>query len=137
MTNTLEMKDIRYLNLFERVMKIRTRFCFTYNNTIFFCVPKNLVLISVGENGRNIKKMSEILEREVRVVPIPKGTHDAKNFIIKIISPVRFRNLEIKNNEMVLSAGKNKAILFGRNKKRFFELQRIIKDFFGKELRIV
>lgn len=56
MTNTIDMQDIRYLNLFERIMGVRTRFCFKYNEGLVFCVPKALVQRSVGENGRNIKE---------------------------------------------------------------------------------
>ncbi|MDP3986947.1 MAG: hypothetical protein Q8P81_01845, partial [Nanoarchaeota archaeon] len=136
MVNTLDMQEIRYLNLFEKIMNVRTRFCFKYNEAIVFCVPKPLVSKSVGENGRNIKKMSEILGKRIKVVAAPRGIEDAAAFIKAIVSPVGFRGIEINENEIVVNGGSNKAALIGRNKRRFLEMQRIVKDFFGKDFRI-
>jgi len=39
---------------------------------------------------------------------------------------------------MILTAGaKNKAALIGRDKRRLIEMQRITRDFFNRELKIV
>jgi len=137
MASTIDMQEIRYLNLFERIMGVRTRFCFKYNEAIVFCVPKPLVHKSVGEGGRNIREMSEILDRRIKVVAQPEGLRDAEYFIRAVVSPTTFRNFEIRGNEILISGGDNKAILIGRNKRRLFEMQKIVKDFFGKEFRIV
>lgn len=131
------MQEMRYLNLFEKIMRVRTRFCFKYNEIIFFCVPKNLVSKAVGENGRNIKKMSETLEKRIRVIPAPEGINDAKSFIKSVVDPLHPRSIEIKEDEIVISGGSNKAALIGRNKRRLLEMQKILKDFFGKDFRIV
>jgi hypothetical protein len=40
MVKTLDMQDIRHLNLFNQITKINTRYCFEYNETLIFCVPK-------------------------------------------------------------------------------------------------
>lgn len=137
MTNTIDMQDIRYLNLFERIMGVRTRFCFKYNEGIVFCVPKALVQRSVGENGRNIREMSEILQRRIKVVAFPESLRDAEFFIRSVVSPTTFKNFEIRDGEILITGGDNKAMLIGRNKKRLFEMQKIVKDFFDKEFRIV
>ncbi len=137
MVNTIDMQEIRYLNLFERIMKVRTRFCFRYNETIVFCVPKPLVSKAVGEGGRNIRKMSEILGKKIRVVPAPRGVSDAGVFIKAVVNPVTFRGIEIKDSEVVIAGGTGKASLIGRNKRRLLEMQKIVKDFFGREFRIV
>jgi len=136
MVNTIDMQDMRYLNLFERIMKIRTRFCFKYNEAIVFCVPKQLVSKAIGENGRNIRKMSETLGKRIKVVAAPEGLRDVERFLRGVISPTTFKSLEIKDNEIVVSGGDNKAALIGRNKRRLLEMQKIVKDFFGKEFRI-
>ena len=54
------------------------------------------------------------------------------------MSPVTFRDLNVENNEITLTAGSHsKAALIGRNKRRLNELKQISKDFFGKELKII
>lgn len=137
MVNTLDMQEIRYLNLFEKIMKVRTRFCFKYNEAIVFCVPKSLVSKSVGENGRNIKKMSEILGKRIKVIAAPRGIEDAGSFVKDIVSPLTIRGVEVKEDEIIVSGGSNKAALIGRNKRRLLEMQKVVKDFFGKEFRVI
>jgi len=137
MTNTIDMQDMRYLNLFERIMKVRTRFCFKYNEAIVFCVPRHLVSKAIGPEARNIKRMSQILEKRIKVVAVPKGNKDVKVFVRAVISPTTFRGIEVKDNEVIISGGSNKAALIGRNKRRLAEMKKIIKNFFGKDFRIV
>ena len=137
MVNTIDMQEIRYLNLFEKIMRVRTRFCFRYNEAIVFCVPQPLMAKAIGEGGRNIKKMSEILGKKIKVVVAPKGIGDVKFFIRAVVSPVTFKNIEIKDNEIIVAGGSNKAALIGRNKRRFLEMQKIVKDFFEKDFRII
>ena len=138
MVSTIDMQDMRYLNLFGKITKVSTRFCFKYNEAIVFCVPKKLISRAIGEGGKNIKQMNEILRKRIKVVAIPKGIQDAKSFIQAIVSPVNFKDLEVTPEEIILTAGsQSKAALIGRNKRRLLEMKRIVKDFFGKEFRIV
>jgi len=125
------------LNLFNQITKVRTRFCFKYNEAIYFCVPKPLVSRAIGEGGKNIRRISEMIRKKVRVVAVPQGISDARNFIQAVVSPVTFKDIEIRENELIINAGtQSKAALIGRNKRRLLEMQRVVKDFFGKELRI-
>ena len=133
------MQDMRYMNLFEKITGVSTRFCFKYNDFIVFIVPPQMVSKAIGENGKNIKRMSEVLARRIKVVPSPNGNYDIRKFIENIVSPATFRGVDVGENEIVVaSAGtQSKAALMGRDKKRLHELQKIAKDFLGKELRII
>jgi len=126
------------LNLFSKMTGVSTRFCFMYNEFITFCVPKNLVSKAIGENGKNVKKMGEILGRKIKVIPMPLGPQDIRKFMGFIVNPLTFRNLEIKGNEIIITAGiQSKAALIGKNKRRLIELQKVAKEYFNKELRII
>ena len=137
MANTIDMQEMRYLNLFERIMGVRTRFCLKYNEGIVFCVPKPLVQRAVGEGGRNIREMSQILGKRIKVVAQPEGIKDAEFFIRSVVSPTTFKNFEIKEREIQITGGDNKAMLIGRNKKRLIEMQKIVEDFFDMDFRVV
>lgn len=138
MINTIDMQDMRHINLFEKVTKISTRFCFNYNENIIFCVPKKLVPKAVGDNGKNVRQLGEILRRRIKIVSAPRGIEDAKIFFESVVSPTTFKDLEVRGNEIIINAGsQNKAALIGRNRRRLLELQKIARDFFGKDLRIV
>ena len=125
--------------MFSRVTRINTRFCAKYNDTIIFFVPKSLVMKALGREGINLKKISEVLRKKVRIVPVPRGIQDVKAFIENIVKPVTFKDVEIKGDEIILTAGgtQSKASLIGRDKRRLIEMQRIIKDYFDKEFRII
>lgn len=138
MVSTIDMKDLMNLNLFAKITGIQTRFCLKYNETIFFCVPKNLVSKAIGPEARNVKKINSIIRKRVKIIACPRGIEDAKKFVESIVSPVTFKDLEVKNDEIILTAGsQSKAALLGRNKRRLIEMKTIIKDFFKKELEIV
>jgi len=138
MVNTINMQDMRQLNLFNKITRVSTRFCFKYNEVIIFCVPKRLISKAVGKDGVNIKKMSEIFRRRIKVIPPPEGIRDAKSFIGAVVSPVTFKGLDINDDEIVMTAGnQSKAALIGRNKRRLLEMKKIVSDYFGKDFRIV
>ncbi|MBI2448731.1 hypothetical protein HYV49_00360 [Candidatus Pacearchaeota archaeon] len=135
---TIDMQLMRYLNLFEKITHIRTKYCFFYNNTVVFLVEEKLVSRAIGENGRHVRRIAEILGRKIKIVPFPNGDKDILRFIATIVEPIRFNGLEVTENDVIISAGRqSKAALIGRNKTRLAEIQKIIKEYFNKELKIV
>ena len=138
MTSTFDMQDLRYLNLFAQITKVNTRYFFEYNNMLVFCVPRRLIKQALGQNAENLKKMSGIIGKRIRVVAQPNGVEDAREFIERVVSPLTFNDLEITTNEIIMNAGRmNKALLIGREKRRLIEMQNIIKYFFKREFRII
>jgi transcription antitermination factor NusA-like protein len=136
-TSTIDMRDMRYLNIFQQVTRVPTTHTFEYNNTLFFCVPKQIMSKAIGPNAKNIREINSRIRKRIRIIPVPKSTDQVKTFIQKIVDPIEFKDLEIKDNQVILTAGReSKAALIGRNKRRLLEMQQIIKDFFGKEFRI-
>ena len=137
MTRTIDMQHMMYLNLFEKVTRIRTSHSFVYNDTIFFSVPRQFVSKAIGEDGRNTKRLNQILNKKIKIIATPRGVEDIRFFVQSIVNPVTFKNIEIKDNEAVLSAStQSKAAIIGRNKRRLLEMQRIISDFFGLDFRV-
>ena len=55
-----------------------------------------------------------------------------------ITYPVKFRGIELKDNEAIINASsQSKASLIGRGKVRLNEMQNILEQYFGiKKLRI-
>lgn len=133
---TLDMRFIRYLNLFEKITRVRTKNCFEYNNTIIFAVQPSQVSRAIGPRGSSIRQMSEILGKKIKVIETPgRGIHD---FISRVVEPVKFKSLEISESEVIVNAGRqSKAALIGRNRVRLEELNSIIKEYFGKDVKIV
>jgi NusA-like KH domain protein len=137
--STINMQTMRYINLLDKVTRVKTRKCFTYNNMVYFAVPRGLVSKAIGPEAINIKKLQEQLQKRVKIIAESSGFSDIKRFVSEIVTPIKFKNIELKEKCFVLTAGgtQNKAALFGRDKRRFEELRQIIEDTFGFDLKIV
>jgi NusA-like KH domain protein len=140
MAGTIDMQLMRYINLFARTTKVSTTRVFVYNNQIMFVIPKSKISLAIGKNAANIRKMSEILRKKIRVIAMPAEDGEGiKGFVESVIAPVECNGVEVKDDVVVVNAGKqSKAALIGRNRMREKELKEVLKDFFGfRDLRIV
>jgi NusA-like KH domain protein len=135
----INMQTMRYINLLDKASKVKTRKCFVYNGTIYFAVPRALMAKAIGPEASNIKRIQEKLGKKIKIIPEAIGLEDLEKFVNNVVNPVSFKNIEVKDNQVVVTAGgmQNKAALLGRNKTRYLELSQIIQDIFGKELRVI
>ena len=131
MVNTIDMKLMRYINLFERIANVSTSKCFVYNNVIVFVVPKSLVSKAVGKHGANVKRLGETLRKKIKIISIPTGDVDLERFVLDVVSPITFSKIEIREGMAVINAGRqSKAALIGRGRAREKELGEVLKNFF-------
>ena len=137
--STINMQTMMYINLLDRASRVKTRKCFIYNNIIFFAVPRNLVSQAIGPDALHIRKIQEDLGKRVKIIRECEGIEDYSRFIQEIVYPVRFKFLELKDKQIIITAGNNqsKASLIGRNKRRYEELKNIINDLFQLDLKII
>ena len=138
MIKVLDMRFIRYANLFGKVTGIRTNHCFEYNNTIVFAVPREFVMRSIGRNNENLERLNNLIGKKIKIVAVPNGREDIENFVSVITKPVRFKGIEIISDEAIISAGsQSKASLIGREKIRLNEMENVLGQYFGiKKVRI-
>jgi len=59
MIKTIDMKLMRYINLFSKTSRVSPNHCFVYNENIIFVVPSHKLSMAIGDKGKNIKKMSK------------------------------------------------------------------------------
>jgi len=138
MARTLDMQFIRYLNLFEKTTNVRTQHCFSYNNGIIFVVPRERIAKAIGGEGKNVKRLSEILGKRIKMIAAPLGKEDIERFVLAIIHPVKCKSIRIDGDKVTISAGmQSKAAIIGRNKTRLNEMKNILDEYFGiKEVRV-
>lgn len=131
-TRVLDMKFIRYANIFNNVTRIRTNHCFEYNNTIIFVVPRKFVMSAIGQNNRNLETLSRIIGKKIKIVAEPNGKEDLESFAAIITRPVRFKSIEVRDDEAIINANiQSKASLIGRDKARLLEMENILGQYFG------
>lgn len=132
MKKVLDMQFIRYANIFARVTKIRTNHCFEYNNAIVFAVPRKFVRQGLGRDNENLEKLRRVINKRVKIVAMPSGREDIEKFVSVITYPVTFKDIEIKDDDAIISASmQSKASLIGRNKVRLQEMENVLEQYFG------
>lgn len=135
----INMQTMRYINLLDRVSHVKTSKCFVYNNKIFFAVPRMMIPRAIGPDLSNLRMIQMQIGKKIKIIAEAAEPRDVKRFVEDIVSPVKFKALEISDNMMIITAGSvlNKAALIGREKRRMLELAQVVKDNFGLDLKIV
>ena len=134
MAGIIDMQLMRYINLFSKTTKVQTTKVFVYNNQIVFAVPKAKVSMAIGKGAVNIKRMSEILRKKIKVVIMPSldDNDGICKFVGDVVSPIEFNKIEVKDDAVLITAGRqSKAALIGRGRQREKELADVLKNFFG------
>ena len=133
MAGTIDMQLMRYINLFARMTKVQTRRVFVYNNHIIFAVPKMKVSLAIGKGAVNVKRLSEILRKKIKIITMPAVDSDEAigKFVEEVVAPIEFNGVEVKDDSVVINAGRqSKAALIGRGRQREKELADVLKNFF-------
>ena len=134
MAKTIDMQFMRYINLFERFSGVSTIDCFVYNNILFFGVPKSKISKALGPGMSNVRKLSEVLRRKVKIISMPLGGTGIEKFIEDLVKPIEMNSIAINGKEIVISAGmQSRAMLIGRGRIREKELMEILDKSFGIE----
>jgi len=132
MVKVLDMQFIRYANIFNKVTHLTTNHCFEYNHTIIFVVPRNLVMRAIGQNNMNLRRLSEVIGKKVKIIAEPKGIEDLNGFASIITYPVKFKSIDVRDGEAVINANiQSKASLIGKEKARLIEMENILGQYFG------
>jgi NusA-like KH domain protein len=145
MTKTFDMQFIRYMNLFSRITRVNAKHCFNYNNMLVFVINGRDIERALGRENSNLKKLSDVFGKRIRIVGEPLNEKDLKRFISVVVHPIEFEEAEIIENQetkerevLIKTSGREpRAMLIGRNRLRETELREILEQYFNiKVLRI-
>ena len=110
-------------------------------SSYLLAVPSAFVSRAIGAGAENIRILQGQLGKRVKIISEPNGngSKDAEKFVSDIVAPIKFKSAEIRDNVLAISSGgtQNKAGLIGRDKRRLIELEQIVKDVFGLDVRIL
>ena len=133
MASVIDMQLMRYINLFATTTRVQTTKVFVYNNQIVFAVPRMKVSVAIGKGAVNVKRLSEILRKKIKIITMPAVDSDEAigKFVEEVVAPIEFNGVEVKDDSVVINAGRqSKAALIGRGRQREKELADVLKNFF-------
>ena len=108
----LDLKFIRYANLFNGVTKIRSKHCFEYNNSIVFAVPRRFVAQAIGHDNRNLERLSQLIGKRIRIAAIPESKEDLESFVSIIVSTLCLEKVQFIFQKFSLTLKCNCVILY-------------------------
>ncbi len=90
----LSNEKLRYIALFEKLTGVTPKDCIEneMSDRLTFVVNEDDMGKAIGEDGRNIKKVRNKLDKNVHVV---QYSSDPKQFLKNIFSPVQLENVEL------------------------------------------
>ncbi|MEM2932863.1 MAG: hypothetical protein QW622_01470 [Candidatus Pacearchaeota archaeon] len=130
----IDAAKIRYLIAFEKYTRIKTIECFEFNESLVFVINPSLLKIALAKRKR-LQELSKFLNKKVKVLAIPlqKNEENITKFIDSLISPNKIKNVQLKDNTLIINAGLSKALLIGKERKNIVLLKEIFKKYFDIE----
>jgi transcription termination/antitermination protein NusA len=133
---------MKYFSVFENVTKTSLKDCFLTNNTLIFCVESGKAKLAVGKDGLNIKKLNNMLNKDIKVIEFSKNIVD---LVRNSIFPLRTKSIEIVEEEdkkiinISFKSSKERRILLDNDQKKLKLLKEIIKRYDPKvtDIRIL
>lgn len=91
---TLNDETMRYISLFENVTRARVKDCIVKNDKVIFVVPKAQVILALGKNNENIKRVKELFKKNVDII----GFSDQIEIFIKnIFHNFKIQSIQVEN----------------------------------------
>jgi len=120
----------------ERISRVKVKDCFQDEETIYFIVNQGDLWKALGKDTINVKKLQNELGKRIRIVEF---RNTPVNFVRNLIYPVKVE--EIVEEEEIISikdsSRKTKSTLIGRGGKNLKLINRAVKRFFNKEVKVV
>jgi len=133
----LDQDTLGLSSLMEKIARVRVKDCFKDENSsvIYFVVEAGQLGKAVGKGGVNIKKVQDQLGKKIKVVEYRSSVI---NFIKSFIYPLKVDDIVEENDTIILkdSSKKTKSLLIGREGRNLSIINRAVKRFFNKDVKV-
>lgn len=134
MSITYDQRTIGIIATFEQITKTTVKNC-VIDNSILFVVKEGDAGKAIGKQGLNIKKLSNLLKKPVRVV---EYTEDPIQFVKNLTKNTNSKVYKDPNGEIIIhpATGKDKGIILGRDKQHLKLLQDLLMHHHKTNLKV-
>ncbi len=112
----IDLKIIGYINTFEKITKIHPIEFKENNGQLVFIVKEDQVKKAVGKGGINIKKLSNLFNKRIKVVEYSKNP---EKFFLNLIHPIIVKTMELTETQLLIRPDsiEDKSKIIGKNGK--------------------
>ena len=131
----LDRDKIQKINLFESLTNAKVKEL-TDEDKITIIVDEGEIGKAIGKNGKNIKMFENMLHKKIKIVEFSK---DPLKFTANFIHPAKAELIQLNNNNIEIKAKdrKTKGLLIGRERKNLNELEKLLKEYFKLNIKII
>ncbi|MFB6470640.1 MAG: NusA-like transcription termination signal-binding factor [Vulcanisaeta sp. AZ3] len=138
----LTEEEIRYAALFQKITGITPRDTIIDNNynRVIFIVDKSFAPLAVGKNGVNIRKLKELMNKDVEVVEYGETPEELIKNSLYPARVISVRITKLPNNGSIAVANVNsedKAIAIGKEGRNINRAKLLVKRYFDIDKVII
>lgn len=127
---------MKYISLFESMTGTKLKDCIV-DDKLIFVVQEGQIGRAIGKAGINVKRLNELLKKEIKIVEF---SGNVIQFVANMIYPIRVQDIKEENGVISIIGGdtKTKGMLIGRESKNLHFLTDVVKRYFKiEQIRIV
>lgn len=134
MNKKYNIELLGFINIFEKNTKTKVKDCFLQDESLVFLVDSLEVGKSIGKNGNNIKNISRLLKKKIRVI----GFYNDAVVFIKNILNVK-AEVSKEDNLVIIKCDntQDRAQIIGRDMKNLRNLKDTVKRYFDVEIKVI
>ena len=132
----LDQEVLGLSSLMERLTGARVKDCFRDDHeTVYFIVAPGELGKAVGKGGIHVKRVQQELGKKIRIIEFSPSVPE---FIRNIIYPLQVEKI-IEEESILLqeSNRRTKSLLIGRDGKNLKLINRAVRRFFHKEVKVI
>ena len=131
----LDPESLGLSTLMERLSGTHVKDCFRDEESIYFIVNSGELGKAIGKGGITVKRVQEELGKKIRIIEY----HDnIQVFVRNVIYPLTVERISEEEGSIILrdKNRKTKSLLIGRGGKNLLLINRAVKRFFDKEVKV-
>tara|TARA_Y100000310_G_C20701659_1_gene830558 strand:- start:1943 stop:2359 length:417 start_codon:yes stop_codon:yes gene_type:complete len=131
----LDIKTIGYISTFEKITKNHPIAFLEKNGQLIFIVKEGTARKTIGPRGSNIKRLSNMLAKSIKVIEYSK---DPQKFLLNIVFPIKPEIIEQHEDTLLIrpSTHEDKARLIGRNSNNINFTKALLKKHHNLDVRV-
>jgi transcription termination/antitermination protein NusA len=131
----LDQDSFGLSSVMERITHARVKDSFSEGDIVYFVVAPGELGKAVGKGGIMIKKVQEKLGKKIRVI---EYRDDVIAFVRNVIYPIRVEEIVEQEGIVIIrdNSKVTKGKLIGRGGSNLVFINRAVKRFFGKEVKV-
>lgn len=126
---TYKQEDMRYINAFEQITKVRAKDLFSSGETLLFLTERDAVKIAVGREGINVRNLTHTFQKRVKIIGWAESAEElVKSYLFPMTAESVALNAD-KNIEVLFKFAKQRRYLLDNQQANLKELCSLIKHF--------